>query len=386
LLYFAFFLYYLTYKWNKKWNKNFSKGTVGVYAMARIQARKGKKRTTFTATVRVKGFSPLARTFDTKGEAKDWAGDVERKMRMGRYQDVRPVEKLRFAEVINRYLDQVSTTKRPNSESRDKVSAKAILNGFGSEISMADVNPQRLAAYRDARMKVVSPSTIQKEFAFLSHMFNVARREWGLPVENPVAEIARPKVRNNRTRFLTKEEAQKLLDIAQKSRNKNLYPYLLVMMHTGMRPSEAAGLTWGDVDLDARLVKLQITKTDMRYVPLTEMAENVLRSIRPVNAGKDVYVFLPPSSLKSKQILDVPCHHFKRSFGTARAKAGLEDVHLHDLRHTAASHLIMAGVDIRTLAEILGHKTMQMVHRYTHLLNAHKLKAVDLINSLGLEK
>lgn len=124
----------------------------------------------------------------------------------------------------------------------------------------------------------------------------------------------------------------------------------------------------------------------MRYVPLTEMAENVLRSIRPVDAGKDLYVFLPPSSLKSKQILDVPCHHFKRSFGTVRAKAGLEDVHLHDLRHTAASHLIMAGVDIRTLAEILGHKTMQMVHRYTHLLNAHKLKAVDLINSLGLEK
>jgi len=358
----------------------------GVYAMARIQTRKGKKRTTFTATVRVKGFPALARTFDTKGEAKNWAVNVEKDMRMGRYQDVRPVEKLRFAEVLMRYLEQVSTTKRPNSESRDRISAKALLNGFGSEISLADVNPRRLSAYRDARMKTVSPSSIQKEFALLSHMFNVARREWGLPVDNPVSEVTRPKVRNNRTRFLTKEEAQKLLDIAKTSRNQKLYPYLLVMMHTGMRPSEAAGLKWGDVALDARLVKLQITKTDMRYVPLTEMAENVLRSIRPMDAGKDMYVFLPPSSFKSKQILEVPCHHFKRSFGTARAKAGLEDVHLHDLRHTAASHLLMAGVDIRTLAEILGHKTLQMVHRYTHLLNDHKLKAVERINSLGLEK
>jgi integrase len=354
--------------------------------MARIQTRKGKKRTTFTATVRVKGFPPLARTFDTKGEAKNWAGDVEREMRMGRYQDVRPAERLTFAEVLNRYLEQVSTTKRPNSERRDRDSAKAILNGFGSEISLTDVNPRRLAAYRDARMKIVSPSTIQKEFALLSHMFNVARREWGVPVENPVPEVTRPKVRNNRTRFLTKEEAQKLLDIAQKSRNKNLHPYLLLMMHTGMRPSEAAGLMWGDVDLDARLVKLQITKTDMRYVPLTEMAENVLRSIRPMDAGKDMNVFLPPSSLQLGKVHGLPCLHFRRSFETARAKAGLEDVHLHDLRHTAASHLLMAGVDIRTLAEILGHKTMQMVHRYTHLLNAHKLKAVDLINSLGLEK
>jgi integrase len=150
-------------------------------------------------------------------------------------------------------------------------------------------------------MKIVSPSSIQKEFALLSHMFNVARREWGLPVDNPVPEVTRPKVRNNRTRFLTKEEAQKLLDIAKTSRNQKLYPYLLVMMHTGMRPSEAAGLTWGDVALDARLVKLQITKTDMRYVPLTEMAENVLRSIRPMDAGKDMYVFLPPSSLRSEK-------------------------------------------------------------------------------------
>ena len=353
--------------------------------MARIQTRKGKKRTTFTATVRVKGFPPLARTFDTKGEAKNWAGDIEREMRMGRYQDIRPAERITFAEVLNRYLDQVSTTKRPNSERRDRDSAKAILNGLGREISLIDVNPPRLAAYRDTRMKNVSPSSIQKEFALLSHLFNVARREWGLPVGNPVSDVTRPKVRNNRTRFLTKEEAQNLLDIAQKSRNKNLYPYLLVMMHTGMRPSEAAGLTWGDVDLDARLVKLQITKTDMRYVPLSEKAGNVLRSICPADAGKDTYVFLPPNSLRIKETNGLPCLHFRRSFETARARAGLEDVHLHDLRHTAASHLLMAGVDIRTLAEILGHKTLQMVHRYTHLLNDHKLKAVERINSLGMK-
>lgn len=353
--------------------------------MARIQTRKGISRTTFTATVRIKGFTPVARTFDTKGEAKSWVANIEREMRMGRYQDARPAEKLTFSEALNKYIDQVSTTKRPNSERRDRDSAKAILNVMGSEISLADVNPQRLVVYRDARLKNVLPSTIQKEFALLSHMFNIARREWGLQVDNPVPEVTRPKVRNGRTRFLTNEEAQKLLEIAQKSRNKNLHPYLLVMMHTGMRPSEAAGLTWGDVDLDARLVKLEITKTDMRYVPLTEVAENVLRSIRPIDTGKDMYVFLPSSREPSKKSTVLPCLYFRRSFETARTKAGLEDVHLHDLRHTAASHLLMAGVDIRTLAEILGHKTLQMVHRYTHLLNDHKLKAVDLINSLGLE-
>jgi len=354
--------------------------------MARIQTRKGKNRTTFAATVRVSGFDTCTRTFDTKGEAKTWAANVEREMRMGRYQDIRPVKKVSFSEALERYLEQVSTKKRPNSEYRDRQSAKMIQSVLDPEISLADISPQHIVAYRDKRLKDISPSTLQKEFALLSHLFNIARREWGLSVKNPIPEVTRPKVRNSRTRFLTKEEAQKLLDVSQKSRNKNLYPYLLLMMHTGMRPSEAAGLTWGDVNLDERLVKLKITKTDMRYVPLTETTEKVLRAIRPASPEKGTFVFIPSSSPLLNKPLTRPNLYFRRSFNTARDNAGLEDVHLHDLRHTAASHLLMAGVDLRTLAEILGHKTMQMVHRYTHLLNEHKLKAVDLISSLGIEK
>ncbi len=353
--------------------------------MARIQTRKGKKKTTYTATVRIKGNPTLARTFDTKGEANKWAADIETKVRAGRYQNTRSAEKLLFADVLDRYVEQISTTKRPNSERRDRDSAKAILAELGKEILFTNVNSQRIAAYRDTRIKQVSPSTIQKEFALLSHLFNIARREWGLPIDNPVKDVKRPKVSNNRTRFLSNEEAHKLLETSKDSRNKKLYPYLLLMMHTGMRPSEAAGLKWGDVDLSARLVKLHITKTDMRYVPLTEKSGDVLCSICPEGVKKDTYVFLPPESLESMSVRNVPSLHFKRAFRTARSKAGLDDVRLHDLRHTAASHLLMAGVDLRTLAEILGHKTMQMVHRYTHLLNDHKLKAVDRINSLGID-
>jgi site-specific recombinase XerD len=139
-----------------------------------------------------------------------------------------------------------------------------------------------------------------------------------------------------------------------------------------------------DTKGEAKTWAAEIEK-EMQYVPLTEMAENVFRSIRPVDAGNDMHVFLPQNCMQSTQFPYIPCHYFKRAFGTARAKTGLEDVHLHDLRHTAASHLLMAGVDIRTLAEIRGHKTLQMVHHYTHLLNDHKLKAVERINSLGLE-
>jgi len=353
--------------------------------MARIQTRKGKKRTTYTATVRMKGFPPLARTFDTKGEAKSWAADTEREMRTGRYQDRRPLEKATFAGALEQYLEQVSAKKRANSERRDKIAANALLKKIRGEVLLADVSPKLIASYRDARLQEVSPSTIQKEFALLSHMFNIARKEWGLPVNNPVENISRPKVKNGRTRFLTSDEAQKLLDTAKTSQNKKLYPYLLMLMHTGMRPSEAAGLTWGDVDMNARLVNLYVTKTDMRSVPLTPRVAETLKSIRPTEVQSNMFVFLPNNEV-SKFRKDNPCLYFRKSYDTVRKKAGLKDVHLHDLRHTAASHLLMAGVDLRTLAEILGHKTMQMVHRYTHLLNDHKLKAIERINSLGQTK
>lgn len=107
-------------------------------------------------------------------------------MRMGRYQDVRPAENISFADALGKYLERVSTTKRPNSESRDRISAKAIIAGFGGEISFVAVTPQRLAEYRELRLQSVSPSTIQKEFALVSHLFNIARQEWGIPVKNPV--------------------------------------------------------------------------------------------------------------------------------------------------------------------------------------------------------
>jgi len=115
--------------------------------MARIQARKGKKKKIYTTTVRIKGFPTLTRTFDIKGEARKWAADTETKMRAGRYQDTRPAEHLLFVDVLNRYLEQVSTTKRPNSERRDRDSAKAILKGVGRDILLTDVNTPRLAVF-----------------------------------------------------------------------------------------------------------------------------------------------------------------------------------------------------------------------------------------------
>ncbi|RJX23494.1 MAG: hypothetical protein C4563_01675 [Desulfobulbus sp.] len=85
-----------------------------------------------------------------------------------------------------------------------------------------------------------------------------------------------------------------------------------------------------------------------------------------------------------EQARNIPSSRFRPAFDKARARAGLPGLHMHDLRHTAASHMLMAGTDLRTLASILGHSTLQMVLRYTHLLDEHKLNAVDRLNSFGI--
>ena len=157
--------------------------------------------------------------------------------------------------------------------------------------------------------------------------------------------------------------------------------YVQLLLHTGMRPSEGAGLIWGQVDIDARIIDLTITKTKPRRVPLTIKVIEILLDIMPEQCNKRLSVFLPENI--SSTVQRRPNLFFRRAFDNAVKKAEIEDFHMHDLRHTAASYLLMSGSDLRTLADILGHSTMQMVQRYTHLLDEHKLKAVDRIAGLG---
>ncbi len=181
---------------------------------------------------------------------------------------------------------------------------------------------------------------------------------------------------------VTNDEARNLLEICKKSRNQKLYHFVQLLLHTGMRPSEGAGLKWGQVDIDARIVDLSITKTKPRRVPLTIKAIEILLDIMPEKCSNQEYVFLPEKI--SVTVQRRPNLFFRRAFDNAVIKAKLDDFHMHDLRHTAASYLLMGGVDLRTLADILGHSTMQMVQRYTHLLDDHKLKAIDQIERLGI--
>jgi integrase len=293
--------------------------------------------------------------------------------------------RMEFARLLDRYLTTVTARKAINTQTREKYAARVLLRYFGGSV-LGDITPAAMATYRDTRLATVSACTLQKELALLSHMFNVARREWGLAVRNVVQEIAKPKITGGRLRFLNAEEASALLEACGKSRNPTLQAFVVLLLHTGMRPSEAAGLRWDQVDLEKKSIEVQDTKTiDVRTgikgrrIPLTDTAAAALKKIE--RDGE--CVFLPAGEIGAGTI-SRPALYFRGAFEGACRRAGLRDFHMHDCRHTAASWLVMSDVDIRTVAEILGHSTLAMTMRYTHILEDHKRDAISRLNKLGL--
>jgi len=353
--------------------------------MARILKRKNKKGWSYTATIRVKGQPSVSRTFDTKGEASAWAAKTTEIIKAKKYKDPRLALRISFGDAVDKYLNTISSKKAVTTHMREKASAKRLKEHIGENTSLGAISGATVAEYRDKRMQSVSAYSVRQELALLSHLFTKARKEWGIPVDNPVDSIERPVPPKGRTRFLTEDEAVKLLGACRKSRNKTLYAYILTLLHTGMRSSEAAGLRWNQIDFENRVILLQDTKnSDSRWVPLTkELAKELSNLSEGSGEGDETLVFLKEGQLNTPRVQARPGIRFREAFNHAKERAGLSDIHMHDLRHTAASHLIMSGVDIRTLADILGHRTLQMVQRYTHLLHDHKLAAIDNIGSLG---
>jgi len=348
--------------------------------MATVKARKRKKGIVYCAEIRLKGQPRLSQTFDRKSEAVRWAEETEIALRNGSYVAGQLPNAMWFEDALAKYLMEVSAKKAPSTHRREIHQSKSLEFFNGKQLS--EITPTFAAQFREKRLAEVMPATVIKDLNLLSHIFSTAIREWGVEVTNPVSIIRKPKTPPGRLRFLTEGEIGKLLDESKKSHRLNLFHYILLQLHTGMRPSEGAALTWSQVDLDGRVLDLQQTKTDPRRVPLTVPAIETLSDLIPrENFSCADYVFLPKNPKMTYRLR--PNQFFRESFEAAVKRAGIDNFHMHDLRHTAASYMIMNGVDLRTVADILGHKTISMTMRYTHLLDGHKLKAIDRIEQLG---
>ncbi len=212
----------------------------------------------------------------------------------------------------------------------------------------------------------VRPATLNRELSLLKHLYRKAI-EWGKCKENPAKRVKKMKGEVKRVRFLMPDEVQKLLPNC----TAYLKPIATMATHTGMRKGELLGLKWTQVNLEQGIITLQDTKNgERRDIPMDETVKDMLKGME----RKEDYIFCNREGETFVRL--------QRSFEVAVKKSGIEDFRFHDPRHTFASNLVMAGEDLNTVRELLGHKDLTMTLRYAHLSPNHKARAINVLDRI----
>lgn len=219
----------------------------------------------------------------------------------------------------------------------------------------------------------MAPATVVRYLAALSHMYTVACNDWGWVDDSPLRKVSKPKEPRGRERFLSDDERLRLLECCEESTSEFLYVVVVLAISTGMRRGEIMSLRWPQIDLARGHMLLTETKNgSSRAIPLAGKALEMLTALARVRRIDTTLAF-PGNDPKRPVDLTKP-------WKTAMSKAGLTDFRFHDLRHSAASYLAMNGASTIEIAAVLGHKTLAMVKRYSHLANSHTATVVASMN------
>jgi integrase len=284
-----------------------------------------------------------------------------------------------LAQAADRYL---ATKARKRTIEADRRQLELLKAEFGEETPLAEITASRISEYKAKRLAAVrrigegvtaverrlTAAAVNRPLALLRHLLRLAHEEWG--ELSTVPKIRTEKEPEGRLRWLTEDEATRLLAACRKSRNAALADLVEFCLFTGVRQGEALGLTWDRVDRSRGVVRLELTKSGRRReVPLGLNADAVLA--RRWTDGAKGYVF---GSCK--------WNSFRSAWEAALAAAGIESFRFHDLRHTFASWLVQRGRTLKEVQEALGHQTITMTMRYSHLAPDHLRAAVAALDGM----
>ena len=358
--------------------------------MAHIEKRGPKS---YRARVVRKGFDPAWATFERKKDAQAWAAQTESDMRAGRY----------FGQSKHRTFNELTDEYQPHA--KDLARLDYWRKVFGSE-KLDAITPARIAKERDKLLNeetqnFATPATgdpekdakrpkakrsgptVNRYLAALSVCLTYAVKELQWLERNPCGRITKPSESAGRVRFLSDEERLRLLTACRSSSNPDLYLAVVLSLTTGARQAEIMTLRWGQIDFTRQVITLHETKNgERRALPLVGEAFALLQARAKVRSLIDDRIFPPKPRAKKSQCVDLHA-----PWVAARKAAGLTDFHWHDLRHTAASYLAMSGVSLVEIAKVLGHRTLAMVARYSHLSDGHIVATGEkLAARLGIGK
>lgn len=354
--------------------------------MATVQKRKNDDGTTsYRAMIRLKGYPTAGATFTRLTDARDWAAKTENDMKAGRYFGLAKLKTL--GDLFDKYEKDAA----PRLKSWDGV--KARLDWWrgkaGSEMLDA-ITPARIANLRNELLATPkqrgggkrSGADVNRAIAALSSAMSYAAKELGWIERNPCERVTKQKEAGGRIRFLSEEELPRLLDTVRASPHPDLLPAVLLSLTTGARKGEILGLRWSQIDFKRRTITLRQgeTKNDAgRALPLSGEVVELLQARNKVRKIDDDRVFPAPEDCKKLELREpwkaalvqsgIDVREATRSGRTKKDAPPqmTSNFRWHDLRHTAASYLTMAGVSAIEIARVLGHKTLAMTLRYSHL-------------------
>lgn len=274
-----------------------------------------------------------------------------------------------FKELAEKYLAYKKPRVKSERSVDNETRAIAMLTANIGWKKLNSISVNELEQIQTDALDRNKPATVNRKFDVLKHMFTKAA-DWDMITEDTlkrVRRVKRLKANNARLRYLSKEECVTLIDAC----DSHLKPIVITALSTGMRRGEILSLKWDNVDLRHGFILLDRTKNgERREIPVNDTLRDVLQGL---TRRLDIpYVFFDAMTGK-------PYQEVKRSFHSALRRAGIRDFRFHDLRHTFASQLVMAGVDITTVSKLLGHKSLTMTLRYSHLAPSHLTEAVKKI-------
>ncbi|MBI4715997.1 MAG: tyrosine-type recombinase/integrase [Nitrospirae bacterium] len=276
----------------------------------------------------------------------------------GRWFDTAEEKKRTFRELLDRYLREHSIPRKaPASHVRDLSVSRHLLSFFG-HLFLAEISPRKIAEYKGRRrVDGAKPATINKELGLVRHAFNLAIKEWEWCRDNPMHRVTMEPVHNQVDRWLAAKEEERLMVASPVW----LREIVIFALNTGMRKGEILSLLWRDVDFSRSvLVVMKSKNRERRTLPLNSRVFELLMERQHGGATVSDFVF---STSHGTRITD---RNLSRAFYVAMEKAELENFRFHDLRHTFATRLVQAGVDLYKVQRLLGHKTPAMTQRYAH--------------------
>ena len=321
--------------------------------MASFRKRNGK----WQARIQRKHSPSISQSFYELDTAKKWVRKIEREIDLGLI-SLKP-SKTSFSNLLIRYQKEILPLKK-NTQA-DFFRVNVILKHPLSKLCIEDIKSYDVASFRDNLIvKGKAANTVRLYLAIISHLFTVAKTEWGFElIDNPALKIRRPKLPPSSDRRLSDEEIKLICEHTQSLYLANA---IKLALHTGMRLSEIIFLNWKMINIDNRFIRLSVTKNnESRIIPLSEKALLVINTI-----SKD-----------NQRLFPINPHAISVAFRKACKRVGIKSASFHTLRHEAISRLFEKGLNPMEVSAISGHKSMQVLKRYTHIKTIYLLERMN---------